>query len=85
MATKLKFNVIGDLVNDPVLILDPVGVYEAPDFYQLPHRYYYDVETDSVKNRYPDQTDRQVIESDHEKAIALAIELGLTPPPPLTN
>ena len=83
MATKLKFNVQGDLVTNPILIQDPDGTHEAPNSYQLPHRYYYDAEADSIKDKYPGKTDRQVQEIEHEAAIALAEELGLTPPPPL--
>ena len=83
MATKLKFNIIGDLVNNPILIQDPDGTHEAPNSYQLPHRYYYDSETDAVKDRYAGKTDRQVQEIEHAAAIALATELNLTPPPPL--
>lgn len=83
MATKLKFNVQGDLSNNPILVKDPNGTYEAPNSYQLPHRYYYDVATDSVKDKYSGKTDRQVQEIDHAAAVALATELGLTPPPAL--
>lgn len=83
MATKLRFEVQGDLVNNPALIVNPEGPYEAPNTYQLLHRYYYDHATDSIKDRHPGKTDRQVQELEHEAAIALALELGTTPPPPL--
>lgn len=83
MATKLKFNVQGDLVNNPILVEDPNGTYEAPNSYQLPHRYYYDSATDSIKDRYAGKTDRQVQEIEHAEAVALAAERGLPPPPPL--
>lgn len=83
MATKLKFSVQGDLANNPTLIEDPNGTYEAPNSYQLPHRFYYDAETDKIKDRYAGKTDRQVQEIEHEAAIALATEQGLPPPPPL--
>lgn len=84
MATKLKFNIHGDLVTNPILIQDPDGTHEAPNSYQLPHRYYYDAATDSIKDRYAGKTDRQVQEIEHAAAIASAEELGLTPPPPLS-
>jgi hypothetical protein len=83
MATKLKFHVQGDLVNNPVLIQAEDGAYEAPNSYQLPHRYYYDAETASIKDKYAGKTDRQVQEIEHAAAIALATEQGLPPPPPL--
>lgn len=80
---KLKFNVLGDLVNNPVLVVADDGAYEAPNSNQLQHRFYYDTATDSVKDRYAGKTDRQVQEIEHAAAIALAEELGLPAPPPL--
>jgi hypothetical protein len=85
MATKLKFDVQGDLVSNPILIKSPDGAYEAPNSYQLPHRYYYDADTDAIKDKYPGKTDRQVQEIEHEAAIALAVELGMPSPPPLPS
>jgi hypothetical protein len=83
MATKLKFNLLGDPILNPMLVESLEGVYEAPNTYQLPHRFYYDAETDKVKDKYAGKTDREVQEIEHKAAIDLAVELGTTPPPPL--
>jgi hypothetical protein len=82
--TKLKFNVTGDLINNPFLIINEDGQYEAPNEGQLQHRFKYDIETDSIKDVYGDISDLEVQKIDHEAAIALAIELGMPQPPPLT-
>jgi hypothetical protein len=79
MATKLKFSVVD--INTGVITCTPEGVLEAPNDYQLPHRFFY--EDGVVKDKYGNKTDREVQEIDHEAAIALAAELGTTPPPPL--
>ena len=84
MATKLKFNIIGAKEN-PVLVQDENGQYAAPNTNQLPHRFFYDAETDSIKDNYAGKTDRQVQELEHAAAVALAQELGTTPPPPLPD
>jgi len=83
MATKLKFHVIGDLATNPVLVVASDGVYEAPNSNQLVHRFYYDAETDKIKDKHAGKTDRQVQEIEHATAVALAEELGLPIPPPL--
>jgi hypothetical protein len=83
MATKLKFKVAGDLGANSVLIEDPEGEYVAPNTNKLAHRFYFDAESNTVKDKYAGKTDRQVQEIEHEAAIALATELGLPPPPPL--
>jgi hypothetical protein len=49
-----------------------------------PHRYYYDAATDSIKDKYDGKTDKEVQEIEHAAAVALANELGTTPPPPLS-
>lgn len=83
MATKLKFILQGDLANNPDLIENPDGTLEAPNDNQLPHRFYFDAASGTVKDRYPGKTDREVQEIEHEAAIALAAERGMPPPPPL--
>lgn len=85
MATKLRFNLLGDPINAPVLYVAEDGLYEAPNSYQLPHRFYYDPVVDKVKDKYAGKTDSQVQEIDHDAAVAKAIEEGMTPPPPLPS
>jgi hypothetical protein len=83
MVNKLKFNLLGDLENNPRLLEVVDGEYEAPTEGQLPHRFKYDVTTDSILDVYGDISDFEVRQKDHEAAIALATELGMPLPPPL--
>lgn len=80
---KLKFTLLGDPLLNPVLIEDANGAYTAPSAGVIPHRFYYDAETDSIKDLWAGKTDRQGQKEEHEQAIKAAVDAGLTPPPPL--
>lgn len=83
MASKLKFLVMGGDTPNPFLLVDDAGPYEAPSDGQLPHRFAYDAQTNSIVDLHPGLTDRQVQELEHAAATALAAELGYPAPPPL--
>lgn len=75
MSTKLSFTSAGNAY------IDENGEYEVSIDSTLGHRF--SLVDGAVVDKYDGVSDEEVRRIDHEAAIALAVERGEEPPPPL--